>query len=60
MDIDCRWPGSVRDAKVFANSSHNMKLSNGVLPVTYKQLLPGHAQVPNYLIRNRACPLLSY
>ena len=50
MDIDSGWPGSVHDAKVqFVNSSLNKKLSNG-LPVTYKQLLPGHAQIPNSLI----------
>ena len=28
MDIDCRWPGSVHDAKVFANSKINEKLKN--------------------------------
>lgn len=60
MDIDCRWPGSVHDAKVFANSSINKKLSNGLLPVTYKQLLPGHAAIPNYLIGDPAYPLLPY
>ena len=26
MDVDCRWPGSVHDAKVFANPSINEKL----------------------------------
>ena len=36
MDIDCRWPGSVHNAKIFANSSLNKKLSNGLLHVTYK------------------------
>ena len=32
MDIYCRWPGSVHDAKVFANSKINEKLKNGLLP----------------------------
>ena len=32
MDAECRWPGSVHDAKVFANSSVNRKLRNGKLP----------------------------
>ena len=60
MDVDCRWPGSVHDAKVFANSSINKKLSNDMLPVTYKQLVPGHAEIPNYLIGDPAYPLLPY
>lgn len=60
MDVDCRWPGSVHDAKVFANSSINRKLSNGLLPVTYKRLVPGHAEIPNYLIGDPAYPLLPY
>ena len=28
MDIDCRWSGSIHDAKVFANSSLSKKLNN--------------------------------
>ena len=60
MDVNCRWPGRVHDAKMFANSSINKKLSNSQLPVTYKQLLPGHAEIPNYLIGDPAYPLLPY
>lgn len=33
MDVDCRWPGSVHDAKVFANSTINKSLINGEMPV---------------------------
>jgi hypothetical protein len=47
MDVDCRWPGSIHDTKVFANSSINKKLSSDMLPVTYKQLVPGQAEIPN-------------
>ena len=47
MDVDCRWPGSVYNAKVFANSAINKNLRNGDIPVTYHQLLPGSAEVPS-------------
>ncbi|XP_065662897.1 putative nuclease HARBI1 [Hydra vulgaris] len=32
MDIECVWPGSVHDSKVFSNSSINKKLRDGFLP----------------------------
>ena len=60
MDVDCRWPGSVHDAKVFANSSINKKLSKGQLPSTFLQLLPGRLKVGNYLIGDPAYPLVPY
>lgn len=41
MDVDCRWPGCVHDAKVFANSDIHSKLKSGNLPVTFNNLLPG-------------------
>ena len=60
MDVDCRWPGSVHDAKVFANSSINKKLRENNLPVTYQQLLPGRSRVGSYLIGDPAYPLTPY
>ena len=57
MDIDCRWPGSVHDAKVFSNSVLNIKLKHGTIPQVYGHLLPGHAQIPCYLIGDLANPL---
>ena len=32
IDVDCRWPGSVHDAKVFAKPSISGKLKGGKLP----------------------------
>ena len=60
MDVDCRWPGCVHDAKVFANSRVNEKLQNGPLPVTYQQLIPGRTKVGSYLIGDPAYPLTPY
>ena len=60
MDVDCRWPGCVHDAKVFANSRVNEKLQNGSLPVTYQQLIPGCTKVGSYLIGDPAYPLTPY
>ena len=60
MDVDCRWPGCVHDAKVFANSRVNEKLQNGSLPVTYQQLIPGRTKVGSYLIGDPAYPLTPY
>ena len=36
MDVDCRWPGSCHDAKVYANSSINRKMHSNKIPIVYK------------------------
>ena len=58
--LDCRWPGSVHDANVFANTAINKNLRNGDIPVTYRQLLPGSTEVPSYLIGDPAYPLTPF
>ncbi|XP_028412532.1 protein ALP1-like [Dendronephthya gigantea] len=60
MDVDCRWPGSVHDAKVFANSIINRKLRDGELPMTYQHLIKGGSKVGCYLIGDPAYPLTPY
>ncbi len=60
LDVECRWPGSVHDAKVFANSSINAKLQNGSLPGTYQSVIPGCTSIPNYIIGDPAYPLLPF
>ncbi len=57
LDVDCRWPGSVHDAKVFSNSLVNSKLKTGHLVKTFNHLLPGYNKIPNYLIGDPAYPL---
>ena len=41
MDVECKRPGSVHDAKVFANSKINENLQTGNIPNTALTVLPG-------------------
>ncbi|XP_044163271.1 protein ANTAGONIST OF LIKE HETEROCHROMATIN PROTEIN 1-like [Acropora millepora] len=60
MDVECKWPGSVHDAKVFANSSINAKLRDNKLPTTYQSPVSSGVKVPSYLIGDPAYPLLPF
>ena len=60
LDVDCQWPGSLHDAKIFANSKVCQNMSNHKVPITYQTLIPGRIQVPNYLIADPAYPLTPY
>ena len=60
MDVECRWPGSVQDSKVFANSSINKMLRNGEMPATFQTVMPGFEKFPNYLIGDPAYPLTPF
>ena len=57
MDVECRWPGSVHDAKRFANSSILSKLIDKEWPETFQEAPPGSIKIPNYLIGDPAHPL---
>ena len=60
MDVECHWPGSVHDAKVFANSSINKKLRDGRLPKTFQSIRPKCDKIPNYLIGDPAYPFTPF
>ena len=60
MDVECMWPGSVHDAKVFANSLVNKKLCSSKLPKTYQTIGRNNIKVPNYLIGDPAYPLVPH
>ena len=60
MDVECRWAGSVHDAKVFANSSINQKLVSGQILMTQLPILPGSEKIPNYVIGDPAFPLTPF
>ena len=58
IDVEVKWPGSVHDARIYANSSTNKKFSNKEFPSCYRELLPGHSGVPPILLGDPAYPLL--
>ena len=58
-DVDFSWPGSVHDARVFANSDVNRKFQEKLLPAVYRELIPGRFPVPPILLGDPAYPLLS-
>ena len=58
IDVEVKWPGSVHDARVYANSSINKKFSNKEFPSRYRELLPGHVGVPPILLGDPAYLLL--
>ena len=57
MDVESKWPGSVHDVKVFANSSIWKRLRSSDLPIIFKTISNSEVKVPNYLIGNPAYPL---
>ena len=60
MDVECKWPGSVHDTKVFANSKITENLETGNIPNTALTVRPGYDAISNYLIGDPAYPLTSY
>ena len=53
-----RWPGSVHDARIYANCSINKAFITKLLPRNLKEIIPGHALVPPVLLADPAYPLL--
>ncbi len=60
MDVDCRWPGSVHDAKVFANSRINLDLKNNSLSCFSRPLSQYGKRIGNYLIGDPGYPLTHF
>ena len=40
-NVEIKWPGSVHDARVLANSDINCKFQKKLIPMVMKELLPG-------------------
>ncbi len=59
-NVEIKWPGSVHDARVFANCEVQKRFANGKFKLFYKELVPGEESVPQVLLGDPAYPLLPY
>ena len=60
MDVDCRWPGSCHDTKVYANSSITRNMQQKKIHIISKEIIPGKGKIPIYLVGDPAYPLTSF
>ena len=58
IDVEIKWPGSIHDARVYANSQLSKSFVSGSFPSCFQELIPGGSPVPPVLIGDPAYPLL--
>ena len=60
INVEVKWPGSVHDARVFANCDIQKGYAEEKLNFFRKELIPGDETVPQLLLGDPAYPLLPY
>ena len=60
INVEIKWPGSVHDARVFANSEVPKNYSEKKFNLFYKELLPDEEWVPQVLLIDPGYPFLPY
>ena len=59
-DVDIKWPGSLHDARVFANSEEQKGYSKGKFKLYHEELILGDELIPQILLDDPAYPILPY